>query len=75
MRDYSAILRCGSFSEKNIEKKHLCSHDKNYYYFCKSSLGKIVGFLKYVGEIQQLVRKRSQENNSDVVLHYISFPI
>ena len=25
--------------------------------------GKIVGFLKFVGEIQQLVRKRSQKNN------------
>ena len=24
--------------EKNIEKKHLCHHDKNYYYFCKSNI-------------------------------------
>ena len=23
---------------KNIEKKHLCHHDKNYYYFCKSNI-------------------------------------
>ena len=29
-------LRCGSFSKK-IQKKHLCHHDKNYYYFSKSS--------------------------------------
>ena len=31
-------LRCGSFSVKNIEKKHLCGHDKNYCYFCKSNI-------------------------------------
>ena len=24
--------------EKNIEKKHLCHHDKNHYYFCKSNI-------------------------------------
>ena len=35
---YSTALRCGSFSEKNIEKKHLCRHYKNYYYFCKSNI-------------------------------------
>ena len=23
---------------KNIKKKHLCHHDKNYYYFCKSNI-------------------------------------
>ena len=34
-------LRCGSFLEKNIEKKHLCSHEKNYYYFCKSKISAI----------------------------------
>ena len=27
-----------SFSEKNIEKKHLCYHDKNNCYFCKSNI-------------------------------------
>ena len=26
------------FFEKNIKKKHLCRHDKNYYYFCKSNI-------------------------------------
>ena len=31
-------LRCGSFSKKNIEKKHLCRHEKNYYYFWKSNI-------------------------------------
>ena len=34
----SRALRCGSFSQKNIEEKHLCRHDKNYYYFCKSNI-------------------------------------
>ena len=29
---YSTALRCASFLEKNIEKKHLCRKDKNYYY-------------------------------------------
>ena len=28
-------LRFRSFSEKNIEKKHLCCHENNYYYFWK----------------------------------------
>ena len=37
--------------------------------------GKIVGFLKFIGEMQQLVRKRSQKNNKDVILHYVSLPI
>ena len=36
---------------------------------------KIVGFLKTVGEIQQLARKHSQKINYDVILHYILLPI
>ena len=36
-------------------------------------LPEIVGFLKIVGKIQ-LVRKRSEKINFDVILHYISFP-
>ena len=35
---YSTTLRCRSFSEKSIEKKHLCCHDKNYHYFWKSNI-------------------------------------
>ena len=31
---YSTALRCGPFSEKIIEKEHLCYHDKNYYKKC-----------------------------------------
>ena len=35
----STALRCGSFSKKKtIAKKHLCSHEKNYYYFCKINI-------------------------------------
>ena len=37
----SAVLRCGFFSEKNIEKKYLCRHDKNYYDFWKSNIAVI----------------------------------
>ena len=39
--NHSTALKCGSFSEKNIEKKQLCPHDKNHYYFCKSSISVI----------------------------------
>ena len=41
----------------------------------RNILPKILGFLKIVAEIQQLVWKRSQKINSDVILHYISLPI
>ena len=37
--------------------------------------GKINGFLKFVGKIQHLVRKRSLENNQDIILHHISVSI
>ena len=44
--------------------------------FKKSTiLGKIVEFLKFVGDIQQLVQKFSQKINLEVILHYISLPI
>ena len=36
---------------------------------------KKVGLLKIVGEIQELVRKRSQKINYDIILHYISLRI
>ena len=35
---YSTALRCGSFSEKNIEKKTLVPHEKIYYYFYISNI-------------------------------------
>ena len=36
---------------------------------------KLLFFFKFVGEIQELVRKRSQKSNKDVILHNISLPI
>ena len=41
----------------------------------RNILPEIIGFFKIVAEIQQLVWKRSQKINSDVILHYISLPI
>ena len=38
-------------------------------------LPEIVGFLKFVGKIQQLPRKRPQKNHQDIILHYISLSI
>ena len=40
IKGYSDLtaLRCASFLEKKIKKKHLCRHDKNYYYFWKSNI-------------------------------------
>ena len=32
----------GLFQKKNFEKKHLCDHDKNYYYFCTSNIPVII---------------------------------
>ena len=43
--------------------------------FCREISGKIVGFLKFVGEIQELVQKRSQKSNKDIIFHYISLSI
>ena len=37
--------------------------------------GTIVGFLKFVGKMQDLVRKRLQKSNKDVILHHSSLPI
>ena len=34
----STALRLRVFFGKNIEKKHLSRHDKNYYYFCISNI-------------------------------------
>ena len=55
---HSAALRCRSFSEKNIEKKHLRRHDKNYCYFCKSNIPVINSI---VGS-RNLINKRQEES-------------
>ena len=44
----SMALRCGSFPEKNIEKRHLCCHDKNYYYFAKPNIPATKGTLMQI---------------------------
>ena len=31
-------LKMQVFFGKNIKKKYLCLHDKNYYYFCKPNI-------------------------------------
>ena len=31
-------IKVGAFFRKNIEKKHLCRHDKNCYYLWKSNI-------------------------------------
>ena len=31
-------IKLWAFFGKNVKKKHLCRHDKNYYYSCKSSI-------------------------------------
>ena len=36
---------------------------------------KLLIFFKFVDEIQQLLRKRLQENNQDIILYYILLPI
>ena len=72
------------FGKKHL-KKHLrqrfCEGFRTSY--CSSSTnfkkpkisGKIVGFLKFVGEKQELVWKRSQKSNKHVILHYFLLSI
>ena len=31
-------IKVGVFFRKKHQKKHLCYHDKNHYYFCKSNI-------------------------------------
>ena len=49
----------------------------NWQYFPKKATisVKIVCFLKSVGELRQLIRKRSRKNNKDEIVDYISVPI
>ena len=64
-RSCSTALRCGSFSEKSIEEKHLCRHDKNYYYSCKSNIhiiNLIVGSRNVIKVDRSFKKKRVCEN-------------
>ena len=62
---------CEFFSNTLIFCEHFCTS------CCISVtiLPEIVSFLKIVGKIRSLVRKRLQKSNSDVIFHYISLPI
>ena len=57
--------------------ERLCIIDRNSTtVFKKPTISvKIVFFSKFVSKILQLVRKRSQKNNQDVVVHYNALPI
>ena len=48
------------FFEKNIEKKPLCCHDKNYYYFCKSSI-LVTNFIADSGNVIKVSNNMSSE--------------
>ena len=43
--------------------------------YCSKISGKIVGFLKFVSEKQELVRKRSQKSNKYAILDYFLLSI
>ena len=73
------------FFEKNFEKS-TCTIMIRIKYFFKSNipainlivglvLAELAGFLKIVGEIQQLVRKLSQKIHYNLILHYITLSI
>ena len=67
MQNYVLIIFCESFHTSCCISPTIFKKPIN--------LAEIVGFSKIVGEIQQLVQKRSQKIHCDVVLHYISLPI
>ena len=67
-----AKLRCNYFSVNvSVLVNVFCRQfSKNQQFQAK-----LLFFLKTVGEMQQIVQKRSQKINYDVILHYISLPI
>ena len=62
---------CHNYFSVNVSVLALVFHQQ----FKKTILAEIVGFLKIVSEIQQLVQKRSQKIHYEVILHYILLPI
>ena len=68
----NAKLRCNEFSVNVFVLAVVFRQQfsKNRQFWLRLSI-----FLKTVGEIQQLVRKRSLKIYYDVILHYISLPI
>ena len=51
---------------------HHWDNDKVFKGYKDTVSGKIEGFLKFPGKIQQPIQKRSQKSNEDVILHSIS---
>ena len=88
LNDESMILKIGNYNfgewldfvakevhyHHQSKRKYLHKKDKSSKKNPTIS-GKFVGCLKVVSKIQQLVRKRSQKINYNVILHYISLPI
>ena len=59
------MIRIKYFSKSNIPAINL---------IVGSVLAELAGFLKIVGETQQLVRKLSQKIHYNIILHYITLP-
>ena len=66
------------FFGKNIEKKHLCRHDKNYYYFCKSEIP-VINLIAQVLEYDQSFKKLNKQrepfspNTDNCLAFFIAF--
>ena len=46
------------FFRKNIKKKHLCHHEKNYYYFCESNI-LVINLIVSSGNMMKLSKNMS----------------
>ena len=46
------------FFGKNVEKKHLCRHDKNYYYFWKSN----ISVIKLIADSRNMIKVSKNMN-------------
>ena len=46
------------FFGKNVEKKHLCCHDKNYYYFWKSN----ISVIKLIADSRNMIKVSKNMN-------------
>ena len=64
------------FFGKNVEKKQLCRHDKNYYYFCKSIIrviNLIVGSTNKACEKLDIQRESFLPNTNNFLVLFIVF--
>ena len=51
-------IKVRGFFEENIEKKHLCHHDKNYYYFFKSNIS-VINFIVFSRNMIKVLKHKS----------------